>query len=399
MNTTFFLKKSSNSNDGVICFLFSVGRTKIKFSTGIAINQKDWAGGFPKKTNSTSEIRNLLNTYRDKIDRFINETIRNTHNIPTRDMLRNQCNLITKGTMALEADVLISKLANEMILEQSDFKSDKRLNNNTIRYKKIHFQYFLNFIGKYKRVSEFNQKLIDQYRQFLHNDSNENVTKNSHLKSIISFYNWLKKKRYITENIQFDKFTEIEKNVVALTPEEIKILEEATNLLIHEQNQIDIFLFGCYTALSISDLQRIEKDMIENDTIFLYRKKTEGLLQIPLLPQAKKILEKHDYKLPHIHKNKGNSVLKSAFKKLNLDRKVMTSSKRGSDELTTRYVPLYEVISWHKARKTAITYCLSQGISPILVQELSGHKDYRSFKKYTDLSDLLRKEMMDKLSR
>jgi hypothetical protein len=59
-------------------------------------------------------------------------------------------------------------------------------------------------------------------------------------------------------------------------------------------------------------------------------------------------------------------------------------------------VPLYEVISWHKARKTAITTLLSKGVDQSLVMLISGHKDHRSFRKYIDGTNLLMK-VMEKL--
>jgi hypothetical protein len=61
-------------------------------------------------------------------------------------------------------------------------------------------------------------------------------------------------------------------------------------------------------------------------------------------------------------------------------------------------VPLHEEISWHKARKTAITTLLSKGVNQSLVMMISGHKDHRSFRKYIDGTDLLVK-VMEKLSK
>ena len=56
-------------------------------------------------------------------------------------------------------------------------------------------------------------------------------------------------------------------------------------------------------------------------------------------------------------------------------------------------VPLHRVISWHKARKTAITTLLSKGVDQSLVMMISGHKDHRSFRKYIDGTNLLMQGM------
>ena len=63
MTTTFFLRSKSGDDQGVIHFLFSTGYGKIKSTTGLKINKKDWSAGFPKKTVATTEIRSLLTSF------------------------------------------------------------------------------------------------------------------------------------------------------------------------------------------------------------------------------------------------------------------------------------------------------------------------------------------------
>jgi integrase len=397
MTTTFYLRKIDNSDEGIIHFLFSVKNVKIRYSTGIKINIKSWRKGQLTNAASNLPFRNQLNHYREVMDHFIFEYKRSTNTLPDRATIKMKCKALVKGEFIEKNDLLISKLLDQMIIEQSNSTSDGKLNSNTIRYKKIHFNHFSKFIGKTKRVSELDQNLINNYRNYLYNDRNENVTKNSYRKSIRSFINWCKVNGHIDINKPFNfiKFPEVDKPVIALKNKELIILENA-DLPPSEQNQIDIFLLGCYTTLSISDLRRVKKEMVVENMLFIDRKKTEHPIGIPLIPEALKILEKHNYQLPHIHPNKGPIVLKSAFKKLNLDRKVMTVSKIGNNESTSEYKPLYEVISWHKARKTAITISLASGVSEYATKFLSGHKDDRSFKFYIDYVDMMKDEFTSK---
>ena len=395
MSTTFYLKRKNGSEDGIIYFQFNHSKIKIKVTTGLKINLKDWGTGYPKKTNVTSEIRMLLNSYKDKMDRFLNEEIRKTGVYPNREVIKKQCQLISKGNLSKDEDLFIYNFMDLMVLEQSDPKSDKRLSANTMRCKKIHFEHFKSFIGRNKRMIALNQNLIDTYRKHLFNDPNDNVTKNNYLKSVKTFICWCKKKGFWNGEISIEKFPTVTKPVVTLTGDELEILENAT-LPKSERQQVDIFLLGCYTALSIGDLISINRDMIIGDELHLYREKTEYKHRIPLIPQALQILKKYDFKLPHIHPNKGSNVLKSAFVRLNLDRNIVVVNKVGHERPVVKSIPLHSVISWHKARKTAITLALADGVNPIAVQQLSGHRDHRSFSRYIDKDILLKNELTQK---
>jgi integrase len=82
--------------------------------------------------------------------------------------------------------------------------------------------------------------------------------------------------------------------------------------------------------------------------------------------------------------------------RLNLDRNIVVVNKVGHERPVSKSLPLHSVISWHKARKTAITLALADGVNPIAVQQLSGHRDYRSFSRYIDKDILLKNELTQK---
>jgi len=393
MTTTFFLRSKSGDDQGVIHFLFSTGYGKIKSTTGLKINKKDWSAGFPKKTVATTEIRSLLTSFKVKIDKCITDLIENQNRLPNKSELTKFCKSVIIGERNVENSIFLSDLIDQFILE-NETSSVKGLAKGTLKYKKNHLKGFLEFCGHNSVVSELNEYKIDAYKAMLFRDGNENSTKNNYRKSIMSFLNWLKKKRIsmVVNEIDFGKFSEPLKDVIALTEDEFRILENA-KLTPAIQKHIDIFLLGCYTALSISDIVNITKDKIEDDHIHTRRIKTDELLKIPLIAEAKKILEKYNYDFRLYGITSGRVQLKKAFKELGLNRKVRITSKVGNRRTTDKMVPLYQEISWHKARKTAITTLLSKGVDQSLVMMISGHKDHRSFRKYIDGTDLLMKVM------
>lgn len=393
MTTTFFLKSNPTDTQGVIHFLFSTGYGKIKSTTGLKINKKDWSAGFPKKTVATTEIRSLLTSFKVKIDKSISDLIESQNRLPNKSELTAFCKSVINGDRNVENSLFLSDLIDQF-LSENETSSEKGLANGTLTYKKNHLKGFLAFCGHNSVISELNENKIDAYKAMLFRDGNENSTKNNYRKSIMSFLNWLKKKRIsmVVNEIDFGKFPEPVKDVIALTEDELRILED-TKLTPALQKHIDIFLIGCYTALSISDIINISKEKIEDGHIHTRRIKTDELLKIPLIVEAKQILEKYDYNFKSYNETSGRVQLKKAFRELGLNRKVRITSKVGNRRTTDKMVPLHQEISWHKARKTAITTLLSKGVDQSLVMMISGHKDQRSFRKYIDGTDLLMKVM------
>ena len=256
-------------------------------------------------------------------------------------------------------------------------------------------------MGKNKVLVDLKKGLIESYKTKLKKEGNREIpTTNNYLKNLIAFLNWLWKKDFIEADLKkyVKKDPEIEKDVITLTESELKILETANFQETHLQNQIDIFLFGCYTSLSIVDIRKVNREMInENNVLNIRRTKNNYNQRIPLINKTIAILEKYNYKLPFISANKGSENLKTAFRKLNLRRKVRISVQSSNGKVTDQYFDLCEIISWHKSRKTSITCLLSLGISTKVVMAISGHKNEKTLNRYTNFSDSILIEAMNKM--
>lgn len=70
------------------------------------------------------------------------------------------------------------------------------------------------------------------------------------------------------------------------------------------------FLFQAFTGLAYVDMKNLSRENIHDDMIIIKRQKTNVTSIIPLLPQAKEILEMYDYKLPVLSNQKYNAYLK-----------------------------------------------------------------------------------------
>jgi len=160
----------------------------------------------------------------------------------------------------------------------------------------------------------------------------------------------------------------------------------------------DIFCFSCASGLRISDMQQLKRENIKRDEINIMVKKTKTELTIPLNGITSKILDKYKdlhKPLPLISSQKLNTYIKELCKDANINEPIEIVRFRGIKRETTTY-PKYELIHLHTGRKTFCTLSLEKGMSAEQVMSISGHTDYKSFKRYVDVTEKLKKVVMVK---
>ena len=390
METKFLTKKKSD-NQRLIYFSFNADYSKILISTGLSVDSKDWQKGYPKKNNSTKEIRSQLDSWKVQIDEFIKGVVNNENRQPTKFELTQYINTLLgkKTTSSLISDHI-----------QDYLKDCQKFANKTRLTKKQHLTHLTDFMGN-RSISDLNSQIVKGYQKEVNQLNREVATLNGYIKDAKAFFKWLFENEHTTVNFgtYLKKHTIKEKQVIALTDNEFEVLENAELKSDRLQRVVDLFLFGCYTGLRYSDIQRVNKNIINaNNEIELRQKKTSDLIRIPLINEAIQLLEKYNYELPQISNQKANDYLKEAFTLLRLTRKVTVSTQHVNG-IKDKVKPLDKIISFHKARKTFITIALMRGVPAHIVKRLSGHKTDAVFNKYIAYTDEVMSEQIGKLSR
>jgi site-specific recombinase XerD len=97
--------------------------------------------------------------------------------------------------------------------------------------------------------------------------------------------------------------------------------------------------------------------------------------------------------LPVMSNQNTNYAVKDLCKLAGIDEAVEIVRFRGIKREAITY-PKYELIGVHTGRKTFCTLSLEKGMSAEQVMAISGHRDYKSFERYVNVSEQLKKNKM-----
>ena len=164
------------------------------------------------------------------------------------------------------------------------------------------------------------------------------------------------------------------------------------------QRARDLFCFSCASGLRYSDIAQLRREHIRDNTIFITVKKTKSELTIPLNGITASILDKYkDLHTPlSMVSNQGlNKSIKDLCKLAGITKPIEIVRFSGVKRIVTVH-PKYQLCHFHTARKTFCTLSLEKGMSAEQVMSISGHTDYKSFKRYVDVTEKLKKVVMVK---
>jgi len=269
-----------------------------------------------------------------------------------------------------------------------EYESNQKIK---VAFENIDYQFFSKF-QKYL----LSLKKTDKEGAISHRLNNVTIAKL--LKTLKTFIGYAKKEGVLI-NPNYKDFTiSSEKlEVIALTQSE---LDAIINLELVKDGRLDrvrdIFLFSCATGLRYSDMQQLRREHIKDDTIELRVMKTKELHLIPLNALSARILAKYSdviNPLPMISSQKLNKYIKELCELSGINEQIEISRFHGSKKIVS-IMPKYELIHIHTGRKTFCTLSLEKGMSAEEVMEISGHSDYRSFKRYVKVTEQRKKAVM-----
>ena len=165
-----------------------------------------------------------------------------------------------------------------------------------------------------------------------------------------------------------------------LTLKEVKTIKDIPC----ENEQVkNAFLFSCFTGLRISDIRALTFNSIREGYLHFQQQKTRGVERIKLSQSALDILREQKQR-----RLKGNTLV----------------FKLPSETTIRKYLRAWieaagikKRISFHCARHTFATMCLTSDIDLFTVSKLLGHRDIKDTQIYAKLIDKKKDQAIDKL--
>jgi integrase len=251
----------------------------------------------------------------------------------------------------------------------------KKYGFKDLQINKVNSAYIYNLESYLKFESEYKGKLG------IKNNSTVKYFKN--LKTICNYALKMELIEKNPFNIYSGKIKEVETSF--LTEEELERIENKDFKIDRLERVKDIFLFSCYTGYAPVDALKLTRNNIILDSnknlwIKTNRQKTESRSNVPLLPQAIRIINKYQFEseslLPKISNQKMNAYLKEIAEIVGLDKN----------------------LTWYVSRHTfATTVTLGNGIKIENVSAMLGHKTIRQTQHYAKILDSSVSEDMQKL--
>jgi integrase len=271
----------------------------------------------------------------------------------------------------------------------------KKYKDSTVKTWKEWYTQFVTFQSQ-SRILKWEDIDLDIYHDYITYFYDKNYTINSvgkhikHLKSIL--------KRALNDNLHqnliythpsFRTLNEDVENVV-LTSSEVEMINdydasESKRLQLNK----DVFIIGCFTALRLSDIKRIDKSHItkinERNFISINTTKTGSKAIIPIGSKLDTILKKYDYTIPKITEQYLREDIKSICRDVGIDSIIEFKSSKGG-RVSNVKEPKYKLVSSHTARRTGATNMHLDGIPTLDIMKITTHKKESTFLRYINVS-------------
>lgn len=345
------------------------------------------------------------------------------------DEFNNDLNLLKATVLKIERSFHGKEISSKLVIEQLKAQSNPKLvkseprsliydfidryinENQQTRVKgslkvygtlKNHLKNFEVYRKKKVTFGEINYSFFQEFQAYLFQVERKvgeekqkmlNSTIAKQIKTLKTFLTYARLQGITVDRSYEDfKVQKDEKDIIALTQDEFDQLYMAD---LSENKRLDrirdIFCFSCATGLRWSDLENLEWHNIRGNEIIITVHKTREKLIIPLSKVSAEIL--HKYKeleyptpLPRITGQVFNKYIKELCQLLKFDSLIEMVRNRGAERVEI-LKPKWQLISAHTGRRTFVTLSLEKGIAAEYIMRITGHKDYKSFKRYIDLTE------------
>ncbi|MCX7874631.1 MAG: site-specific integrase [Melioribacteraceae bacterium] len=393
MTINFYLDKNKNlkSNERTIYVYVGFGKKRLVFNTGEKIDPKYWdvlKQQSKKSYVGSPELNSFLNYIKEEIKK-LNRQLTIDKIFLSDEEFKLNVHQIIKKTQPQNTNYQFFDAFNRFIETKKNIRSHRSIQK---------YYTLLNHLKNFQTTKKFtlsfdkmNMEFYERFTDYLFN--NKKMTDNTvgkYISTLKTFLSWAYDLE-LTKISTFRRYKVFEKKaeIIYLTSEELSLLEnlELENKSLEQVR--DVFCFACYTGQRFSDISSIQWEDLSDNYWNLRSYKTKDIIRIPLIDKATKIIQKYrecEKPLPIISHQKTNEYIKEMCKIAGLTELVTINRYSASRKIEITK-PKYEFVTTHTARRTFVTLSLEKGLRPEMVMEITGHKEYKTMKKYMRITD------------
>jgi len=386
-------KTKADGNTAILCRITIDGKSTA-ITTGEECNPSRWNSKqgltTDRKTNQRiSEFRELIEkTYRDILVR---------DGVVSAELIKNRLQGIADNPTTLLG---MSKAELQSVRE-----SVGRLSAESTYYNLSHSDKNLREFVEDKGlqdmpISTITESLFEEYRFFLKKRGLKASTVNTNLCWLSRLMFRAVSRRIIRCNpLDNAKYEKDEKKIRFLQKGDVmKLMAISMNDKEAELARL-MFIFSCFTGLAISDMENLKYKHIQTAAdgqmyIRKERQKTKVEFVVPLHPIAEAII---NYYRKELARNEEQQMMKEKGNSLVFPRGCSRSVMGKNLCIVGKACGISQRLSYHMARHTFGTMCLSAGIPIESIAKMMGHASISSTQIYAQLTDKKISEDMDRL--
>lgn len=382
----FILREKNSIQETPIrmhCFYDGV---EVVIATGYKVLVKNWAFDKQRITKDVIKVRNgnQINNQLKELQRVAEETytdIQGMHKTVTKEMFRElyKRKLFKEATGKDESTLFVSSLS-KYIKHEEDLKG---------RYRISMLISALNIIKKFDKYAdtlsfdEFDLKYCTALIDHMTYKIGYSINYTGSIISQIKKYMHLTFKEKLHKNSDFFSFPikKVSVFAVALSPEEVEAIR-VVPLEGNKMNRIrDLFMIQCNTGLRFSDVSKLTLSNVQGNKLEVITAKTNREVVIPMNSVVREIRDRYNGFPANLYVSDTDVMIKQIAKAAKLFRKVKVTKKLKGCLVSTNK-QLWEVISSHTGRRTALTNMYRQGISLEKIRYVSGHSTIKQLLAY-----------------
>jgi integrase len=400
---SFHLKEPKVDKPTAIFIWFNPqnGQPRVRLYTGDKIHPSQWAGGevqraITKGRNIDPELKRANEALNANNERMSKRLLvywgecRAQGTLPTAEQLRE----------AIEPEVAPEPPASRP-LPLPDLLAYKDRHARTRRPNTVkalgtlynHLDRYTQTIGRPLEYTDFTVQFWHDLTAYLLDEAN--LVDNSIAKHLAHFKHFLGDAHELGRNPLQDykrwRWARRDPDVLALTRAELTALENVDVSALPDARRLEnaksLFLISCYTGLRFSDVAALRQEHQKGEWLQLTAQKTSEKLTVPLrgnraLPLLARLWAGE---VRPISNQKLNSYIKDVARLAGIDTPTEQVEYRGSQR-TSQTLPKYELISSHTGRRSFVTLSLEGGLSWETIMKATGHKDFKSFRRYIQVT-------------